>query len=185
MRRRVVMLLALALAALLGWRLFGAGGDPDAVRTVTDPRLDAYARTVTLTTTNADGAISWRVRSPDARHNPREGSWRLASPDWRVETDRGPPWRGRSNHGWIGDDDTRARLRGDVVMTRQTAEGRTRLTTQRLDARIPERYAETDQPVTMTRPGLRVDAVGARVWFAQERLELLDDVEGVYDAASP
>ena len=71
------------------------------------------------------------------------------------------------------------------MMPRQPAEGRTRLTTQRLDARIPERYAETDQPVTMTRPGLRVDAVGARVWFAQERLELLDDVEGVYDAASP
>ena len=181
----MIVLLALILAALLGWRMLGMDRDEGDTRTVVDPRLDAYARTVTLTTTNADGRVSWRVQSPDARHNPRQDSWRLISPDWRMEADQGAPWRGRSDHGWIGDDDTRARLRGDVVMTRRIPEGRTRLTTQRLDVKIPERFAETDQPVTMTRPGLRVDAVGARVWFDEQRLELLNDVEGVYDADSP
>jgi len=185
MRRPVIALLALVLVALLGWRMLGSPDEPTGTRAVSEPRVDAYARNVTLTTTRADGHIAWRLQSPDARHHPGEARWRLISPQWHLTTEQGAPWQGRSDQGWIGDDERRARLRGDVVMTRESDEGRSRLTTPRLDVRIPERYAETNRPVTLTRPGLRVDAVGARVWFDEQRLELLDDVKGVYDAVSP
>ncbi|RZU97884.1 LPS export ABC transporter periplasmic protein LptC [Spiribacter vilamensis] len=184
MRRVAIGLLAMILATLIGWRIVGSGDDDGADTASPDPALDAYARDVTLTTTDGEGRIAWRVRSPDARHNRHDNAWRLVSPEWRMETDNGAPWRGSSNHAWIGPERTRARLTGDVVMERQRRSGWTRLTTSLLELDIPARYAETDRAVTLTQPDTRIDAVGARAWLDERRIELLNNVEGHHDAAS-
>ena len=184
MRRTTIGLLAVILTALIGWRLAGFGDDERADATRTDSPLGAYASDVTLTTTDASGRIAWRIASPDARHNRHDGTWRLVSPEWRMGARDGSPWRGHSDHAWIGSDQTQARLTGDVVMERERPAGITRLTTSLLELDIPARYAETDRAVTLMQPGTRVDAVGARAWLDERRVELLNNVEGNHDAAS-
>ena len=184
MRRVAIGLLAMILAALIGWRMMGPGDDAGADTASTDSALGAYARNVTLTTTDAEGRLAWQVQSPDGRYNRHDGAWRLASPEWRMETENGAPWRGRSNHAWIGPDQTQARLTGDVIMERQRPSGTTRLATTLLELDISARYAETDRAVTLTQPGTRIDAVGARAWLDERRIELLNNVKGHHDAAS-
>jgi len=44
-----------------------------------------------------------------------------------------------------------------------------------------QEYAETDQPTTIVHAYGRVDAVGMKVWFKQERLQLLSQVHGIYE----
>lgn len=185
MRRLALGGLVMVLAGLLGLRMSGFGDDPPEATTPDGPALDAYARDITLTTTDARGAIRWEARSPEARQHRDDRAWRLTAPEWQLHTDAaGPPWRGVADRGWLGPEHDHARLTGDVVMTRQRAEGPTRLRTSRMALHLPDRYAETDQRVTLIQPGGRVEAIGARLWLDERRLELLDNVEGVYDAAS-
>ena len=151
MRRAATGLLAMILAALIGWRILGPGDDDRADAASTDSALGAYARDVTLTTTDTEGRVDWRVRSSNVRHDRHDDTWRLT---------------------------------GDVVMEYQRPSGMTRLTTTLLELDVPARYAETDRAVTLTQPDARIDAVGARAWLDERRIELLENVRGHYDAAS-
>ncbi len=56
------------------------------------------------------------------------------------------------------------------------------ITTSKLVIYPKENYAETDQPVTFTEPGIVVKSVGMRVYFKEKRVELLNKAQGVYDA---
>lgn len=184
MRRAAIGLLAMILAALIGWRMIGTDSDDRTASVGAESALAAYARDVTLTTTDVEGHVAWRVRSPNARQNRGDEAWRLAAPEWRVATVEGAPWRGHSDHAWIGPEQTQARLTGHVVIERERPSGMTRLTTTLLELEIPERYAETDRAVTLTQPGSRIDAIGARAWLDERRIELLNNVRGRHDAAS-
>ena len=56
-----------------------------------------------------------------------------------------------------------------------------RLLTQRLRIRPEEDYAETDDPVTITRGPDRVDAVGMQAWMRKPvRIKLLAEARGHY-----
>jgi lipopolysaccharide export system protein LptC len=185
MRRLALGGLGVVLAALLGLRMAGSGDDSSGATTPDGPALNAYARDIRLTATDARGEVSWAARSPEARQHRDDRAWRLTAPEWQLHTgSANAPWRGVADRGWLGPDHDHARLIGNVVMTRQRPEGPTRLSTSRMVLHLPDRYAETDQRVTLTQPDGRVEAIGARVWLDERRLELLDNVEGVYDAVS-
>ena len=184
MRRLAIAGLAGVLALLLGWQLVFRPAPEPADDAGPTPSLAAYARSVVMTATGADGEMAWRVRSPAARYYDDADFWQLDAPRWRVASATGAPWRGRAEHGrsWAGE--SRARLQGNVVMQRRRPAGLTRLETERIELHIPQRYAETDRPVTLRGPGYRIRAVGARAWLDEERVELLDNARGRYDAAS-
>lgn len=183
MRRVMSAGLAVMLAAVLGWQLFIQQDTERVSEPGPSPSLAAYARDVVLTTTDSDGQVAWRVNTPAARYYDDEDFWQLDSPRWRLSTADGPPWRGQAEHGRSWANETRARLQGDVVMTRQRPAGTLRLETRRIDLDIPARFAETDLPVKLVGPGYRINSIGAQAWLDEERIELIDTARGQYDAA--
>ena len=183
MRRLVMIGLALVVIALISWRMAGREEAEPASAAGPAPALTAYAREVVVTTTDADGRVVWRITTPAARYYDGEGFWQLDSPAWQLTGREGPPWTGHADHGrsWAGH--SRARLEGDVVMRRDAPAGVTRLETQRIDLDIPARYAETDQPVTLTGPDYRIEGQGALAWLDEQRIVLPDNARGQYHAA--
>ncbi|MEX0385486.1 LPS export ABC transporter periplasmic protein LptC [Spiribacter onubensis] len=184
MRRIVISIAAIGIAYLLVWQLFIQQDEVGSPDKTAGPALTAYARAIEITATDIDGRVAWQIRSPAARFYDNEDFWQLDAPEWHVTTETGPPWLGEAVRGRSWADETRARLTGDVVMRRLGPDGETRLETQRLDLQIPERYAETDQAVTLVGPGYRVEGIGARAWLDEERIQLLENTRGRYDAAS-
>lgn len=183
MRRTVIVVLALVLIALIGWRMAGREAAEPATATGPAPALAAYAREVVLTTTDEQGRVSWRITTPAARYYDDEGFWQLDDPQWRLTPRQGAPWTGHADHGrsWAGH--TRARLQGDVVMRREDEAGVTRLETPRIDLDIPARHAETDQPVTLTGPAYHIQSQGALAWFDEQRILLPENARGQYHVA--
>ncbi len=176
-------LLALGLALVVAGLLMGRSGNeeqqPPIARTQ-GPELGAHARQVTLVTTAADGRRSWQLEADTALYYETMDAWLLTAPRWQIDTSSGPPWNGRAERGRVWADTTRADLTGNVVMERETAAGRTRLVTASLQMRLPEHFARTDDPVTLTGPDYRVESIGARAWLREERIELLNQVRGRY-----
>ncbi len=179
----VPLALIALLAGLLGWRLSLEERTTEAPIEPQGPLLSAYARDFVLTTTNAQGSEAYQLRAPIARYYEKQDLWQFEAPRWRIQSDQGPAWHGRSDFGRSWADNTQARLSGNVEIERREAEGPTRLRTERLDLLPPKRYAETDQPVTLTTPRAKVSAIGAQAWLAEDRVELLDNVRGLYESS--
>lgn len=186
MRRRWGLVVAVALlailSAILGWQLAAPDAPTEARTSALDPEITAHAQTLTLTATDAQGEESYRLRAQTARYYEQPDLWQLETPRWRLQQRDGAPWTGQAERGRAWASETRADLRGNVVMEQTDNTGTTRLETPFLHLEVPERYAETDRAVTLIGPNYRVNGQGARAWFDQERIELTNEARGRHDA---
>jgi len=174
--------LLVILTGLLAWRGMTPEPARDASPARLDPEITAHAQGVNLTATDETGALSYRLNALSARYYQQPDLWQLEAPRWRLTQDEGAPWLGQANRGRVWGDATRADLRGDVVLRREENSGTTRLETTLMHLEIPERYAHTDQAVTLIGPDFQVNAMGARAWLDEERIKLLNDARGQHDA---
>jgi lipopolysaccharide export system protein LptC len=173
------LLAVLAIATIALWQWQDDPSPAPAPAPASD-RLDAYARDVRLQASDETGAITWQIQAPTARYFERPARWELDTPRWTLTTANGAPWRGRSRlaRSRVGTD--RVEIVGDVIMQRTQPAGVTRLETDYLEVRPGQSRARTPAAVALRGPGYDVDAIGARLWLDEERLELLDDVAGRY-----
>ncbi|MDR9432302.1 MAG: LPS export ABC transporter periplasmic protein LptC [Spiribacter sp.] len=179
-RRILITGLVFVLVALLWWRLNSDSSAPTEPDTAAGPLLSAYAREFSLLSTDATGQPAYRLRAPTARYYDDPGLWQLDAPRWQVMTESGAPWIGRSDQARSWDDNEQAQLQGNVQLSRDQADGQVLLRTQTMNLELPTRYAHTDEPVTLTGPGYRVAATGAKAWLDEQRIELLNKARGQY-----
>lgn len=183
MRRRlgVTLILALTLSGVLFWRFFAQAPVSQPTASNDGLAMTAYARAVELMATDEQGQEAWRVSAPTARYFKASDLWQLDTPRWRIQTEDGTPWLGDADQARSWDQERKARLTGNVRLRQYHADGDTTLTTEWIEMQLPTRYAETSAPIQLAAPAYQIDAVGARLWLAEERIELNHDVRGRYE----
>lgn len=186
--RLLPILLAAVLAVVVWWPLNRHDEPPAAAAVDAEPVSDYYLREFTLRRSDAHGAWEYRIQGANMLHFPSTDSWTLESPTMIFYSDRGAPWHGRAERGrvWAGGDE--ALLSGEVALWRPaTADNRAvTIDTDDVYLKPAENYAETAAPVLVQQPGRgQLRGVGARLYLAEERYELLSRVEGHYAPPLP
>jgi lipopolysaccharide export system protein LptC len=138
--------------------------------------------------TDPGGQLRRHLLAERLEHFPDDQTTRLQQPRLHLlEPDR-PPWRIRSERGWISPDGALVLLQGEVFIDRDAA-GEVQpvhLVTRDLRVQPRDEYAETDQPVQAHSDRHRVTATGLQAWLrAPLRIKLLADVRGHYEVAPP
>jgi lipopolysaccharide export system protein LptC len=99
----------------------------------------------------------------------------------------GEVWTAQAESGTAINDDELVTLHGAVVVRHPIDPGRPEgdatleIRTRDLVVRPREEFAETKQLTTLVRPEGRVEAVGMKAYFPQERVQLLSQVRGTYE----
>lgn len=182
--RGILTLFALALLVALSWWLLRAVQSQRETRPGAPPQTpDYYLYDFTLTAMNAQGRPSYRLSAPALVHYPSDDSALVTRPHLEVYRSGKPPWDIDAQQAHIADHGKRVFLTGRVKIVRRTAGSKRPVTilTRDLHIRPDQDYAYTDQPVTLLSNGLRVEAVGLRAHWKQERVQLLSRVRGVYE----
>jgi lipopolysaccharide export system protein LptC len=92
-----------------------------------------------------------------------------------------PPWKATANNAEGSEQQDELIMIGDVVIQQRLDNGeQTRLETTELTIKPNRRYAETDKPVIITDKTGVVRSTGVRIFFDDERIELLSNVSGNY-----
>ncbi len=151
---------------------------------------------VTTTVTNAiqqrfntDGKPSYLFTATEVRHlqahpgTPSTADYsEFTLPNLTLYNDPTHPWYITANNGWSNEAGTEVTLKGNVVIWKLDAEGqRSQLTTSVLNLKPDQQYAETNKPVIITAANSKINAVGMKAFFQEDRVELLSRVRGIHD----
>ena len=186
-RARLPVGLALAVLAAVSWWL--ARDVERDHRLSSGPRdnreIDYYLRELDFSTYTEQGILARTLQAPELRHYPDDGSTELDRPRFTIHKNGVPPWRVRSETGWVSPDGKRVHLHGDVLIERDAgADIRPmRIVTRNMRVEPERDYAETDEPVTVTSFNDRIDSVGMQAWLREPgRIKFLSQVRGHYAA---
>jgi lipopolysaccharide export system protein LptC len=175
----MTILLACAVAS---WLLF-SGSEPETKPAAAPPalRVGYYATGVTLSGSDEDGRILYRVSADTVEQQPTDGSIDLD----RVEVGYTPAariaWALHSDTGRIPPGGKIVQLIGNVVAETQGTERPAMVIhTDHLDFDTRTDVAATDGEVTINYDGSAVRATGLQARLAEDRLELLSGVTGTY-----
>ena len=145
---------------------------------------DFYLEHFTATTMGQDGRPDKRLSAERMVHYPADDSTELTQPRMTIfDADR-PPWKIRSETGWVSGDREIVLLNGEVKIDRSVAEGirPLHLTTSNLRVQPEQNYAETDEYVYADSDGSWAESTGMQVWLKKPmRIKLLANVRGRYE----
>lgn len=186
--RVVVLLVLLALVATAGWWLrdsINAPSPSEAETAATVP--DYYLEHFTLRAMNAAGSERYRLDAEEMRHYEKDDRADLTRPHVVFHQPEGKPYVLDAERGRIHSGGDRVDLFGRVDIDRESAPQHRPLHVVTRDARVfPNRdYVESDEPTLIRSAGSDMQGVGVRAWFDQNRLQLLSQVEGVYEKQQP
>jgi lipopolysaccharide export system protein LptC len=171
-QRLPALLFLLLLAGVSHW-LAGLGQEPD-----------YFLNGLTATVFGHDGLPLRRLWAAELRHYPDDDSTEVLAPRLELYEADVPPWRLRAETAWLSGDGELLLLQGEVHVDREGAVGVRPLqaVTHNLRVQPRERYAETDERVSVHSAGSWVEATGMRAWLAGPlRLKLLSDARGRYE----
>ncbi len=174
------------IAAATWWL---AGNTEDELRLADGPdgarSVDYYLRDLDFVTYSAQGDPARALKAPELRHYPDDDSTELDAPRLVVFKPGRPPWRVRSDSGWVSSNGELLRLQGRVLIERDAGEGvrPMRIVTRDLRVEPGRDYAETDEAVRVTSLNDRIDSVGMQAWLSDPgRIKFLSQVRGHYAA---
>lgn len=145
---------------------------------------DYYLEGVDATQMNPDGSPSQRLLADRMTHYPDDDSTEVKVPNLTIYDSTRPPWRIRSNTGWLSGDGEVLLLQGEVKIDRSAARGvrPLHITTRDLRVQPRDNYLETDAPVDSRSEKSRIHAIGMQAWFNKPiRIKLLANVRGHYE----
>lgn len=153
---------------------------------------DAYMEGVVARRMDAQGRPYQELRAARLTHFATDDRSEFEAPFVTLYRADGSLWTLAAERGSARGGDRDILLSGAVVIRRphnpaQPA-GRSDMELRTRDLHIHnatgerEGYAETDQPITLVQAHGRIDAVGMKIWFEPQRVQLLSQVNGIYDA---
>gem|GEM_PF-211612 len=145
---------------------------------------DFYMENFVTTTMDENGLPKRRVEAEYMAHFPDTDTHEFQRPDMLIYRPQGSPWHVQSERGWLSSSGDVMLLLGKVHIWRNAQEqaGGKALDVRTEDLRVlPDReYGETDKPVKITTPGSTTTGTGMRANLAENRLEVLNDVQTHY-----
>jgi lipopolysaccharide export system protein LptC len=183
-RAWVLGLLLLILAAGSWWLKQHTAPAPQA-----QPRpahsADYWVKDLIARTMDEQGQPRQILKAATLHHYPDDDSTELQSPELLALDPQRPPWRVRSETGWVSPDGELVLLRGLVHIDREATADLQAVKIKTRDLRVQPKneYAETEQPVFAESGAHKVQSVGLQAWLrAPVRIKLLSDVRGHYEA---
>lgn len=173
------VVLALTAAGSYGLTRYFAP-PPDIGQVFAQARQDNEIRQVELRVYDLTGKPNLVLISPRITSPRRSDEYLIATPLFDVVSDEGARWKGNSRVGRLDVGKNRLWLE-DQVNLEGTQTGRLPIavTTERLEFRMDERLALSDEAAEIRSPGRVVRGVGLRVDLKNDRFAL-KSVEGAY-----
>jgi len=145
---------------------------------------DYYLNDFSAITTGADGQPEKRLRARRMVHYPDDDSTELVRPRMTFYQSPDPPWRIRSDSGWIAGNKEQVLLQGEVNIDRDGGANvrPMHIITRDLRIRPDDDYAETEAAVHARSDRSWIEAEGMQAWFAGPvRIKLLANARGRYE----
>ncbi len=145
---------------------------------------DYYVEDFSVTNMDMDGKLEQTLSAERMLHYPDDDSTELTRPHLVIYEEGVPPWKIKSETGWMSGDGQLVLLNGVVKIDRAAAPGirPVHINTRDLRVRPKENYAETDEKVRVHSLGDIQTSVGMQAWLDEPiRLKFLSKVRGHYE----
>ena len=147
----------------------------------------SFMEDIRLRAMSEQGYPRFELQAARMTHYADDKRTEVEQPFLTVFRPSGEIWTVAAESGTALNEDEQVLLHGAVVVRHPTDPGRPEggatleIRTRELVVRPREEFAQTDQFTTIVRPEGRVEAVGMKANFPQERVQLLSQVRGVYE----
>jgi lipopolysaccharide export system protein LptC len=142
-----------------------------------------------FTTVHMDGEGNPKRRLEGARlaHYPDTDSNEIRAPYMVLYHPTREPWHVRAERGWVSGAGDVILLLGEVHVWRDSSSHTREVDIRTRDLRVlpQSEYGETDKPVVIRTRNAELRAVGMRAWLDDNRIELLSQVQSVYERTTP
>ena len=144
---------------------------------------DAFAKDITSTQYDISGKKRYEFQAPDLQHYKRNNITIIQKPIFYMYNKQGQPWKITSDHANAMDGLKQIHLIDQVKISgEQTDSFKNMLLFSQQARYYPEEgVAVTYDPVTILQPGVTLHAIGMKVFFKENKVQLLSKVEGEYD----
>jgi lipopolysaccharide export system protein LptC len=171
--RGILTLVLLVAAVLSGWSAWRQRVEPVAVA-ATSTRADYLLRNFELIALDSQGKESFTLRAPQLARNPANQALTIKTPLFLLPDEDGQRWEVRSRTGWVSGDNSKVRLRGNVVANSPPGVGRPSvMKTEQLDVFPDKRKASSAVLVTINGPASTMHGTGMRADLASKRVQFL------------
>lgn len=130
------------------------------------------------------GLITHQLTTSKITHHPLDDEYDLTAPEATIISSAKQLWKIQANYGKSKQNQTIIDLSGNVniqqFIDNVTKNPNLSVTTEALTFYPENHYAETRQPLLITQPGSTVKAVGGKMNFKENILQLFSMVEGQY-----
>jgi lipopolysaccharide export system protein LptC len=145
---------------------------------------DYFIRGFEGTVTAKNGAPSHLLKADSLVHYAGNDMTELEQPDLTIFRPQGERWTVSARHGRMQGEGDTVFLSGRVRLRQRSQRQPLQLRTETLQLYPQRHYAETDRAVDITAPGGRIQGVGMQIFGEEDRLVLLSDIRGAYDATA-
>ncbi len=183
-RRRVVVGTLFILLATGSALLLQMTDKKKDVKIKVEHSPDYFVEDFTVTDMDIDGKLKQTLSAERMLHYPDDDSTELTDPHLIIYEEGAPPWKIKSETGWVSGDGQLVLLNGVVKIDRVAAPGvrPMHITTRNLRVRPKESYAETDEKVRARSLNDVQTSIGMQAWLNKPiRLKFLSKVRGYYE----
>lgn len=178
--RRQGIALALVVAISYGLIRWYALPPPDAPA-LPLARQDNEIQGVEMRVFDQAGQPSLVLHSPRIVSPRRGDEYLIQTPEFELVSEARGRWQGSSRIGRLDVGQDRLWLEDDVLLKGLRSSGQpVTINGQRIEFRLAERLASSEEAVEIRQPGSELRGVGMRADLKQDRLILRSQVEGVY-----
>ena len=149
----------------------------------TPHRIDYTMEKFDVTAMDVDGKPQYHLQAESMSHFADDDSSEFVQPRVEFIAKNNTNLRLEGERGWMTSQGDEIRLLGAVRIEGFAKQPFT-LLTRDVSFKPDDSLAETKAPIELTSAGLRISAVGVRVYIDQQRVQLLAKVQGRYDATS-
>jgi lipopolysaccharide export system protein LptC len=186
--RTVASLVGVAAVVALGWWLQEQITRPPQSAASREERApDYYLDDFTLIDINRQGQPRSRLSAKRMTHYAYDDHAELTQPRLQFYPHSGAPWHVRAQRGRVSDNNKLVDLLGAVHVERPASADNRPVTVDTRDLAVypAESYATSKAQTVIRSQGSMLEGVGMRAWFTQQRLQLLSQVRGSYQHATP
>jgi len=142
---------------------------------------------VIATRIDKSGKIESKLYTPKMIMYPEQDRIELSKPRLEVFNVNGKPWDIRAEHGLSTQKVDKVDL-WEKVKIHQPSDSNNNgstLLTNSLTIIPKEKFAHTEDPVTLLQPGMMIKATGLNAFMNTGKMDLISDAEGEYETAHP